>query len=543
MSLIKRKKKLKISPPSNFVHRVHTGFDSVNNQFVGLPAQWKSLVGSLPGTTSVRRPVPFADPRGITNTGALDLNQKTKTKGRQTSIVRSNSLRSPQTGDGGDPPRLEEETFKDSKQFYPGLEEFSGGGNQPGTEIAALSPVESQQMRLRFQALSLYSTRPSPTRNVRLGTQGLRPGGLEYLLRPQNISQNIPPQPVLGPGQKVPKSVELQLKHEQNLRQKSARSNGSSSPAQVNYERREREREEANGDNLSEDQFRAALQLVVNPGVPRLVNFVQIGEGSTGIVFAADDLSLRRKVAVKQMNLRRQQRRELLFNEVVIMRDYHHPNIINMLDAFLVHDELWVVMEYLEGGSLTDIVTSLHLSEEQMATVCRQVLEALAYLHSQGVIHRDIKSDSILLSADGRVKLSDFGFCAQVSPEVPKRKSLVGTPYWMSPEVISRIPYGTEVDIWSLGIMLVEMVEGEPPYFDEPPLTAMRMIRDIAGPELHYKAKSAQLRSFLQLLLTRDSVRRPTALELLHHPFIRKSRDPAILKPLIEKSRRSSETK
>ena len=527
MSLIKRKKKLKISPPSNFVHRVHTGFDSVNNQFVGLPTQWKSLVGSLPGTTSVRRPAPFADPRGITNTGALDLNQKTKTKGRQTSIVRSNSLRSPQTGDGEDHACLEEETFKHSKQFYPGLEEFSGARNQPGSE----------QVRLRLQALSLQNTRPSPTRNIRLGTQGLRPGpgGLEYLLRPQNISA----QPVLGPGQKVPKSVELQLKHEENLRQKSARNNGSSSPAQVKYERRE----EKNGDNLSEDQFRAALQLVVNPGVPRLVNFVQIGEGSTGIVFAADDLGLRRKVAVKQMNLGRQQRRELLFNEVVIMRDYHHPNIINMLDAFLVHDELWVVMEYLEGGSLTDIVTSLNLSEEQMATVCRQVLEALTYLHSQGVIHRDIKSDSILLSADGRVKLSDFGFCAQVSPEVPKRKSLVGTPYWMSPEVISRVPYGTEVDIWSLGIMLVEMMEGEPPYFDEPPLTAMRLIRDIGGPELQCKAKSSQLRSFLQLLLTRDSVRRPTARELLHHPFIKKSRDPAILKPLIEKSRRSSETK
>merc|ERR1711902_182581 len=158
-------------------------------------------------------------------------------------------------------------------------------------------------------------------------------------------------------------------------------------------------------------------------------------------------------------------------------------------------------MGYLEGGSLTDIVTSLHLSEEQMATVCRQVLEALTYLHSQGVIHRDIKSDSILLSADGRVKLSDFGFCAQVSSEVPRRKSLVGTPYWMSPEVISRIPYGTEVDIWSLGIMMVEMLDGEPPYFDEPPLTAMRMIRDISGPDIQYKGMSAPLQAFLQLLL------------------------------------------
>ena len=108
--------------------------------------------------------------------------------------------------------------------------------------------------------------------------------------------------------------------------------------------------------------------------------------------------------------------------------------------------------------------------------------------------------------------------------------------------MISRIPYGTEVDIWSLGIMMVEMVEGEPPYFDEPPLTAMRMIRDIAGPELPYKAKSAQLGSFLELLLNRDSAERPTALELLQHRFLQRSRDPEVLKPLIQKYKRSSKT-
>lgn len=146
------------------------------------------------------------------------------------------------------------------------------------------------------------------------------------------------------------------------------------------------------------------------------------------------------------MDLRKQQRRELLFNEVVILRDYHHPNIVETYNSFLVNDELWVVMEYLEGGALTDIVTHSRMDEEQIATVCKQVLKALSYLHSQGVIHRDIKSDSILLASDGRVKLSDFGFCAQVSQELPKRKSLVGTPYWMSPEVISRLLYGPEVD-------------------------------------------------------------------------------------------------
>lgn len=191
---------------------------------------------------------------------------------------------------------------------------------------------------------------------------------------------------------------------------------------------------------LTHEQFRAALQMVVSRGDPRenLENFLKIGEGSTGTVCIATDKSTNRQVAVKKMDLRKQQRRELLFNEVVIMRDYHHQNIVEMYDSFLVNDELWVVMEYLEGGALTDIVTHSRMDESQIATVCSQCLKPLAYLHSQGVIHRDIKSDSILLAADGRVKLSDFGFCAQVSQELPRRKSLVGTPYWMSPEVISR---------------------------------------------------------------------------------------------------------
>lgn len=110
------------------------------------------------------------------------------------------------------------------------------------------------------------------------------------------------------------------------------------------------------------------------------------------------------------MDLRKQQRRELLFNEVVIMRDYHHPNIVETYSSFLVNDELWVVMEYLEGGALTDIVTHSRMDEEQIATVCKQCLKALAYLHSQGVIHRDIKSDSILLATDGRV--SGYFICS-----------------------------------------------------------------------------------------------------------------------------------
>jgi p21-activated kinase 7 len=121
--------------------------------------------------------------------------------------------------------------------------------------------------------------------------------------------------------------------------------------------------EGSNGSSLSHEQFRNALQLVVSRGDPRdnLENFIKIGEGSTGIVCIAMDKGTNRQVAVKRMDLRKQQRRELLFNEVVIMRDYHHPNIVEMHDSFLVEDELWVVMEFLEGGALTDIVTHSRL--------------------------------------------------------------------------------------------------------------------------------------------------------------------------------------
>ncbi|XP_067102514.1 serine/threonine-protein kinase PAK 4 [Osmerus mordax] len=291
---------------------------------------------------------------------------------------------------------------------------------------------------------------------------------------------------------------------------------------------------------VSHEQFRAALQMVVDAGDPRsyLDHYIKIGEGSTGIVCIATVKSTGKLVAVKKMDLRKQQRRELLFNEVVIMRDYHHDNVVEMYNSYLVGDELWVVMEFLEGGALTDIVTHTRMNEEQIATVCVSVLKALSVLHTQGVIHRDIKSDSILLTHDGRVKLSDFGFCAQVSKEVQRRKSLVGTPYWMAPELISRLPYGPEVDIWSLGVMVIEMVDGEPPYFNEPPLKAMKMIRDNLPPKLKNLHKvSPLLKGFLDRMLVRDPAQRATASELLKHPFLSKSGPPSCIVPLMRQNR------
>lgn len=282
--------------------------------------------------------------------------------------------------------------------------------------------------------------------------------------------------------------------------------------------------------------IKEALTLIVDRGDPltKYTNFTLIGEGSTGKVYLSTERETDRRVAIKKMDLTKQQRRELLINEVATMKYYKHPNIVKMYNSYLVNDELWLVLEYLEGGALTDIVTKTTMNEQQIATVCLQCLQALAFLHAEGLIHRDIKSDSILLAGDGSVKLSDFGFCAQVSDQVPKRRSLVGTPYWLSPEIISRQSYGPEVDIWSMGIMIMEMVDGEPPFYNEPPIQAMKRIRDMPPPKLQNQSRiSSYLDNFLSRMLIKDPSQRATARELLQHPFLEQALPPSSLHPLL----------
>lgn len=288
-------------------------------------------------------------------------------------------------------------------------------------------------------------------------------------------------------------------------------------------------------------QIISKLQTICSEGDPNSFykDLRKIGQGASGGVYIAHEANNKtRTVAIKQMNLEQQPKKELIVNEILVMKGSKHPNIVNFIDSFLLKGDLWVVMEYMEGGSLTEIVTHSIMTEGQIGAVCRETLKGLKFLHSKGVIHRDIKSDNILLNVDGNIKMTDFGFCAQINEINLKRTTMVGTPYWMAPEVVSRKEYGPKVDIWSLGIMIIEMIEGEPPYLNETPLRALYLIATNGTPKLKEpEALSYDIRKFLSWCLQVDFNKRGDADQLLNDKFILESDDVQLLSPLVKIAR------
>ncbi|OLY83114.1 Serine/threonine-protein kinase SMU1 [Smittium mucronatum] len=296
-------------------------------------------------------------------------------------------------------------------------------------------------------------------------------------------------------------------------------------------------------DDIPMSQVIHTMKKICNPGDPTKAyrHFIKIGQGASGGVYTAQPIDSNNIVAIKQMNLETQPKKDLIINEILVMKDSRHKNIVNYIDSFLHDGSLWVVMEYMEGGCLTDVVTASLMTERQIATVCRETLEGLSFLHSKGVIHRDIKSDNVLLSMNGEIKLTDFGFCARITDMYEKRVTMVGTPYWMAPEVVTRKAYGPKVDVWSLGIMAIEMIEGEPPYLNENPLRALYLIATNGSPKINsIEHLSPEFVDFLSSCLTVDSESRPSAAQILEHPFISKAGPLSILSPLIQAAREST---
>jgi serine/threonine protein kinase len=178
----------------------------------------------------------------------------------------------------------------------------------------------------------------------------------------------------------------------------------------------------------------------------------------------------------------------------------------------------------MDAGSLTDIISAeppCYLNEQHMAYIISSVLNALVYLHQRQRIHRDIKSDNILINSRGEVKLTDFAHCARLTSEESTRASVVGTPFWMAPEVVKGQPYDTKVDIWSLGIVAFEMAEGTPPYMDYPPLRALFLIATHDPPQLKEPtAWSVEFQDFIRSSVCSDPAKRLDAASLLQLPFM-----------------------
>mmetsp|Transcript_13924 Transcript_13924/g.21073 ORF Transcript_13924/g.21073 Transcript_13924/m.21073 type:complete len:478 (-) Transcript_13924:37-1470(-) len=282
------------------------------------------------------------------------------------------------------------------------------------------------------------------------------------------------------------------------------------------------------------------LDDLILPGDPSKIfkSMQKLDEGSSGTVYKGINVKTNKVCAIKVIHMSKDTNPTALVNEIAMMDSCKHEHIVEYLGAYKKGNDLWIIMEFLTGGKLTDLLMNTSFVETEIAAVMHACLQALDYVHSLNRIHRDIKSDNVLIHEDGSVKVADFGFCAELTEKQDKRKSVVGTPYWMAPEVIRGIDYDTKVDVWSIGIMALEMADGEPPLMELQPLRALFLIATNPPPTLREESRwSETFRSFLAKCLTKDPKDRASCAELLAHPFIKKRCKLTFLSGLLKKYR------
>lgn len=295
-------------------------------------------------------------------------------------------------------------------------------------------------------------------------------------------------------------------------------------------------------DKIESDSIRLKNMIVVSETIPEyedltsfkdrmiyrntdpteVYDFMQLlGEGSYGLVYKGECLPISEEVAIKVLPCFNYNN---IGEEIEIMKKLNNPFIVPLYQGFIFNKELWIVMEFCQGGSVCDLIRygKKPLDESEVIGIVATCVIALNYIHSSLVIHRDMKAGNILLTRDGKAKIADFGVSAVLSHAKEMRSTLIGTPFWMAPEVIQEYDYDAMVDIWGLGITLIEMVEGEPPHFDLHPMRAVFVIPLNPSPTFTNPSLwSSEMREFLSLCVSKNPDERATTQELAEHDWIK----------------------